>query len=363
MKICFISSKSIHTRRWIEFFTEKGHEIHLITNKDDEYRDIKVYKINPRYWILSPIIKALIVKNIIQNVNPDIVHSHQVIPFGLYGSLARFHPHIVSAWGSDILINPKSKLYKYIYKYMIMYILNNADLITCDGLNSKEAIEKMNCDLNVKVIYHGVNTKLFNPNVKDDSVKETPHIENLNTVISIRNLNPIYDIATLIKSIPHIIEQVPNTKFIIIGTGSEENNLKALVNKLKVDDCVSFIGTIEHSDLPQYLSSADVYVSTSLSDGGIAVSTLEAMSCGLAPVVTDVGDNKLWIQNEINGYVIPIKNPELLADKIVYLLKNRSLRKKFGGINRKLVKEKADYHKEMDKMEYLYNDLIKRCKR
>jgi len=363
MKICFISSKSIHTRRWVEYFAEKGHEIHLISNEDDEYRDIKVYKINPKYWVLSPIIKALIVKKIMHNIKPDIVHSHQVIPFGLYGALTSFHPYIVSAWGSDILINPKSKLYKCIYKYMIMYILNNADLITCDGLNSKEAIEKMNCNFNVKVIYHGVNTKLFNPNVKDDSVEEMSHIVNSSTVISIRNLNPIYDIATLIKSIPHIIEQVPNTKFIIAGIGSEENNLKFLVKKLKVDDCVSFIGTIEHSDLPQYLSSADVYVSTSLSDGGIAVSTLEAMSCGLAPVVTDVGDNKLWIRNEINGYVISIKNPELLADKIVYLLKNKNLRMKFGEINRNLVKEKADYYKEMGKMEDLYNDLIKRCKR
>ena len=360
MRICFIAQKSIHTKRWIEYYSTKGYDIHLITNYFDDYHKCKVHVVDYKLWKLSPLFKAVTIRKIINDIKPDIVHGHQVTPFGLYGYLSGFKPFVLTAWGSDILITPKESLF---IKYLTKLVLKNADLITCDGLNSKEAIEKMNCNLDVKVIYHGVNTNLFNPNVKDHSVEEKSHLENSSTVISIRNLYPIYDIATLIESIPHIIEQVPSTKFLIAGVGSEENNLKALVKKLEVDDFVSFIGSIEHSDLPQYLSSADVYVSTSLSDGGIANSTLEAMSCGLAPVVTDIGDNKLWIRNGINGYVIPIKNPELLADKIVYLLKNKNLRMKFGEINRKLVEEKADYNKEMEKMEYLYNDLIKRYKR
>ncbi len=104
----------------------------------------------------------------------------------------------------------------------------------------------------------------------------------------------------------------------------------------------------------------DVYVSTSLSDAGIDASTAEAMACGLPVVVTDVADNKKWVDNGVNGFVVPVKDPKSLAEKIIYLLQNEDIRKKFGKINRKIIEERNNYYKEMKKMEDIYKELIRR---
>jgi len=151
---------------------------------------------------------------------------------------------------------------------------------------------------------------------------------------------------------------VPNAKFIIIGTGTEENTLKKLTRRLNLSNSVEFLGYISNIDLPKYLASSDIYVSTSLSDGGLATSTAEAMACGLPLVVTDFGDNSKWINNEINGYLVPLKNPKILAEKIVLLLKDPDNRTLFGQRNREIAVDKLDLHKGMNKVEAIYEELV-----
>lgn len=242
-------------------------------------------------------------------------------------------------------------------------MLRKADLITCDGENMKEEMINMGINPNkIGTVYHGVNLKLFNPKQKNEKLKEDLKIYNSPIVVSTRTLTLIHDIWTTIKSIPLVLKEVPDTKFIIVGRGKTRLH-EELAKSLGILDNIRFIGLVQHHELPKYLASADVYVSTSLSDGGIAVSTLEAMACELPVVVTDSGDNKKWIKDGENGFVVPIKDPKSLAEKIVYLIKKEDARKRFGKLNRKMVEEKAEYYKEMEKMDKLYRELITRFKK
>jgi glycosyltransferase involved in cell wall biosynthesis len=212
----------------------------------------------------------------------------------------------------------------------------------------------------IHFIYHGVDTQRFRPVHKNEALQKTLGVSGSPVIISIRSLSPIYNVETVVKSAPAVLRQFPGAVFIIAGEGSQKEYLEDMARSLGVLEHSKFIGLIPHEELPQYLALADVYVSTSLSDGGISVSLMEAMSCGLAPVVTDSGDNRLWIENGKNGYVIPVKNPEILAEKIVHLLRNQGLRETMGKINRQLVEQKANYEKEMDKMEKLYEEVVRR---
>jgi len=108
-----------------------------------------------------------------------------------------------------------------------------------------------------------------------------------------------------------------------------------------------------------YLKSADIYVSTSLSESGLAASTAEAMACELPVINTDTGDINLWIKDGKGGFIVPTKNPEVLAEKIVYLLRNDDERKKLGKNNRKVIEERNNYYKEMEKMEEIYKKIIR----
>ena len=370
MKICYLAdARSGHTRRWVEYFA-KTHEIDLITlsytKKEDTFvpeevykkMDVRVHKISKKtpFLLFAP----FKIRRLIKKIKPDIIHAHYVTQYGFCGAFSGFHPFVVSAWGSDVLVEPhKSK----ILKLMVKFALKKANLITCDGENSKEAMIKFGEDSQkINIVYHGVDTKEFNPKQQDRKLREELEIFDSPTVISTRGLEPIYDVESLIKAIPLVLKQVPDAKFVIVNNGSQEAHLKELSKSLGIWYNVRFVRLVQHHELPKYFASSDVYVSTSLSDGGIAISTIEAMACGLAPVVTDVGDNRKWIKEEENGFVVSIKDPEALAEKIIYLLEKEEVRKRFGENSRKIIEEKGDYYKEMEKMESIYIGLVKRYK-
>jgi len=298
------------------------------------------------------------VKKLIKEIKPDIINAHYVTSYGTLASLLDFHPLVITAWGSDILITPKKFLPS---KWSVKYALSKADLITCDAQHLKAAMIKLGIPASkIQIINFGVDIFKFSPGSKNENLKEKLGIGNSKIVISLRNLDPIYSVDTLIRAVPLVLKEVGEVKFIIIGKGPQENQLKLLTKELGVQEKVKFLGWVPNDQLPEYLRLADIYVSTSLSDGGIAASTAEAMACGLPVVITETGENRKWIEDGENGFIIPVKNPHILAEKIIYLLKNESIRKEFGEKSRKIIEERNNYYKEMAKMEEIYFNLIKK---
>jgi glycosyltransferase involved in cell wall biosynthesis len=179
-------------------------------------------------------------------------------------------------------------------------------------------------------------------------------------VISTRSLRPIYDIATFIRSIPLILGNVPEATFVIVGGGPESDHLRALAQSLGVADEVRFIGHVPNEQLPQYLCMSEVYVSTSLSDAGIAASTAEAMACGLPVVISDFGDNAKWVREGEGGYLFPCGNHEALASRLTDVLTAPHMRDTAARVNRDSVLERCDRDTEMAKMEQIYGQLLAR---
>jgi len=299
------------------------------------------------------------IKSLIKRIKPDILHAHYVTNYGLFGALCKFNPFVITAWGSDVLIIPEARITSMIKKPIAKYALRKANLITCDAQHMKEAMRRLGiAPEKVNIIYFGVDTRKFSTGEKSEELRAKLGIHDSPTVISLRNLEPLFDIESLIRSIPLVLKEIPESKFVIAGKGSEEKRLKEMAKSLGVSDSVKFVGFIQNDKLPQYLTTMDVYVSTSLSDAGIAASTAEAMACGLPVIITDVADNKKWVEDGENGFIVPIKDPKSLAEKIIYSLKNENIRKKFGKINRKIIEERNNYYKEMEKMEDIYKELI-----
>lgn len=363
--ICYLANAPlIHTVRWVNYFAEHGWKVDLITwhpptSNSLLHPDVVVHRIffPPHY--IARYGALLEITRLIRTIHPDIIHAHYIGSFGIlagfYGRLSGFKPIVLTALGSDILADARG-----FKKWLIKYTLKKANLVTCDGENSRDALINLGTDhQKIRIIYHGVDTRIFNFNQRDKRlIQNLFGKEDFSIVISARSLNPRGNVETLIKVIPLIQKKIPNAKFIIGGKGPEEKYLKKLVESLGVSNSISFVGYIPHDELPKYLASSDVYVSTSLLDGGVAVATLDAMACELPPVVTDVADNSKWIKNGENGFIVPIKNPEALAEKVIYLLENEEIRRRFGEINRKIIEEKQEYAKNMEEMEKLYKELI-----
>jgi glycosyltransferase involved in cell wall biosynthesis len=74
-------------------------------------------------------------------------------------------------------------------------------------------------------------------------------------------------------------------------------------------------------------------------------------------IITDFGDNKKWVEDGTNGFLIPLSDPQVLASKIIQLIRNKEMRDKFGQINRQIIEERNDWQKETRKREELYEVL------
>ena len=367
MRICYVGDgASIHTQRWVNYFARKRHEVHLICWKlmpgyDENIHIHLLTRVAPRIWAVSQYLSASLwifqTRHLVKKIKPDIVDGHFITVYGFLAACSGFHPLVVSAWGSDILIYPRRNFF---FKAITKYALRKADIVTCDSEVAREGLTELGAEpAKIRVILKGVDTQQFSPQHRSQELREKLGTHEAPIVISIRNLKPIYNVEMLIKAIPLVLGQVPGTKFIIAGDGEQRSTLTNLADSLGVSDSIRFVGWVSHDELPKYLASSDIYVSTSLSDTS-HISLQEAMACQLAPVVTDIPANRAWIEDGKNGFIVPVNDIKALAGKVVHLVKNEHLRKEFGRTNRHIIQEKAEYEKEMAKGEKAYQGLEQR---
>jgi glycosyltransferase involved in cell wall biosynthesis len=350
MRILYLAGmNSIHSHRWANYFARAGHEVYALSFAKTvqpvlpEIHYIEVISRLPAPFNILSYLCAT--RRIIKETKPDLTHAHSAGIYGLVALLSGFHPFVLTAWGSDVLLNPRAPVKRFIIKK----ILKAADLITCDGDNTTEAMAKLGADpQKIKRILFGVDVEKFKPR---PNLKNNVPLR----VISLRSLEPIYDIETLLLAASIVLKSHPRVEFVIAGDGSERTRLEALAEELGISSAIHFLGKISGEQTPLELAASDIYVSTSLSDSGLASSTAEAMATGLPVVVTDSGDNKKWVDKE---FIIPIKSPEKLAEKIIALINDEALRKSQGVRNRKVIEARNNYYVEMEKMEKLYEKIV-----
>lgn len=368
MKICYLAdANSVITEKWVNYFAGKGHEIHVITKLietdwvgEGYAHGIRLHplaKILPRqlpkegYVNILP--EFIHIRRLINLIRPDILHAHAISAYAYMAAASGFHPLVMSVWGSDVLLEPKSRFNRFLTRYA----LKRADLITCNGEHLMAEATKLGADCNnIKLIYHGVDTAKFSPG-RSKAILEKLGLTESPVVISIRKLRPVYHIEMLIRSIPLVLEQIPQVNFVIASDGEQMGDLQRLAASLNVSDAVRFIGWVPPDMLSAYLASSDIYVSTSLSDG-TSISLQEAMACELPPVVTDIPANREWIKDGDNGYLVAIDDIRTMAERITGLIANRELREEFGRKSRQTVMDRAELEREMSKMEKLYEGLL-----
>ena len=360
MRLCFLAdARSIHTMRWVEYFAEE-HEVDLITLDyaekknvipEEAYKaiNVKLHKV-PRK-LPSLLCTPLKIRSLIKRIEPDIVHAHYVTQYGFCGAFSGFHPLVVSAWGSDVLVDPGNSK---VLKLMVKYALGKADAIyAVSGDIAGKIVSKFGISGEVvKIVPFGVDIELFQPTIRAEKTADSKII-----VFSNRSFLKVYNIETLINAIPTVLEKNKNIHFVIKGSGPLEESLKGLASDLNVNDCVTFMGWSEYHEMLKHLRDCDIYVSTALSDG-TPVSVLEAMACGKACIATDVGGVHEWIKDGVNGCLIPPQQPRVLAERILELSENPAKKEMLGKEAHRVVAEKGDWQKIMKQVSEDYKAMV-----
>lgn len=379
MKIAYFSNgESIHDQRYFDKFIQAGYEVNLISFQKDllgvrqksklpELKGINVYNLQLDrfaessifYRIRNTIRVVIYSKRVLKKIKPDIICGCFIIDkYGFIAALTNFHPFVLLPGGTDILITSKKSLLRRI---IIKYVIRKADIIHADA----EIIKKEILDLipeypeeRFRIFPQlGIDLEKFNPLIPVSSSIRNLGWNGKKVLIMTRSMiNPVYGIEYFLSALIPIIKTFPDVRVIFCGDGPYRNGYMKFVKKNKIEDYVFFAGHVENGNLAEFLNAADIYVSSSLSDG-TPLSLLEAMACKLPVVVTDVPAVIEWVRDGYNGYVVPRRNSEILAKKIIDLLQNDNLRKTMAENNYRIAMEHIDINKNFVKLQQIFNEL------
>lgn len=365
MKIAYLSrGNSVYDRRFLEKMVERGHQPHFISYYPCEHVQVAgvrnyfydYFSMN-RFNRLVSLQTSRHLRRLLHQIQPDILHTGWVQDHGFFGALCGFHPVLSMPWGSDILIQPHDSIFG---KWITRFTLKKADMITCDcQVVKNKIVELSGCRPDKIVVFPwGIDLETFRPECSNQ-IRKKLGWEHKKILICTRNFDiRAHAVEYFIMAIPAILERCPDVRVILVGAGPLEHEYRELVSKLGLDDAVHFAGWLNEVQMAEHLNAADVYVSTSLSDGTSA-SLLEAMACGLPVVVSDAPANLEWVKDGDNGYIVPRKKPDILAERIITLLANESLRREMRARNLKIAQEKADWNKNFTVLENTYHKLCK----
>jgi glycosyltransferase involved in cell wall biosynthesis len=155
------------------------------------------------------------------------------------------------------------------------------------------------------------------------------------------------------------LKQRKDIVFVIGGEGSLRQYYEQLAIKLGVGKNVIFTGKISPNDVPLYYAISNIVVVPSLQEAfGLVVA--EAMACGKPVIGTRVGGIPDQIIDGYNGFLVEPRNPMQIAEKILWLIEHPDEAKQMGMNGRKIVEEKFNIEKRIEKIISLYEGLLAR---
>jgi glycosyltransferase involved in cell wall biosynthesis len=157
-------------------------------------------------------------------------------------------------------------------------------------------------------------------------------------IIVIANLIPYKGHSDLFKSIKLVINQIPEIRLLIVGEDKGiQRQLERQAQEFDIFKIVRFMG--QRQDIPYLLAASDLSVLASHEEG-FSNAILESMAAGLPVVATRAGGNAEAIVDGVTGWLVPPRNPEEMAGKIIDLLSDFAKARRWGERGRKRIKEK-----------------------
>ena len=163
----------------------------------------------------------------------------------------------------------------------------------------------------------------------------------------------VYDV---VNAFTQMEEAGRNCRLVLIGSGAEEENLKALCRKHDLEDRVVFTGFLTKDEVRAWLAKTHVFVLPSHSEGFPMV-VMEAMASSLAVVSTRVGAIPDLIDEGVNGFVVKVGDVASLADRMATLYLHESLRLDMGQANRTLMHDHYDVRRVSERFYQLYQEI------
>lgn len=379
MKILFVApSNSVHAIRWIGQAIDSDIECALFDlvpganppsniaiSNHFTYTDDQGFL--SRLPIVGEIIgmrrQYLLLKKAVNSFSPDIIHCHWLfhsLPF--VATFLKDVRLISTPWGSDLQfpVKPLNGRLKKVMANRVLTsrIISKSVAFCCDSRQLASILKQRGATVDPRIIYFGTDINKFSPKNRSKEIREKFGAgDGELLIISNRSHEDLYDIQTLIRAASLLKDSHTNLRYVIAGSGSITQLLKSLVVDLGLQDIFYFTGRLNDAEFIGATASCDIYVSTSTSDGGLAASTAEAMSCEVPVVVSEFGENAEWLANETAGLLFEIGNERELAQRIQRLAESSDLRSAMGKAGREKISIDNNSVLEWQKVLKMYEDV------
>ena len=343
-----------------------GHKVSLLTGSFEgekgrsKYQGVGIFRhpVMDLNWLnkrgvngLSEEIK-MVFNDFAEDAKPDCIHVHNMHYFSKAHALAlqelskkKGIPLVLTAhnvWDDNLFLD-LTKNIKWTHIIAVSHFIKREIIGT--GYNHR----------NITVIHHGIDHRLYSPTTSPRPAYNTyPILKGRKVVFHPARMGLAKGCDVSIKALKVIKQKFPDVILVLAGTRniidwtlSQEKDIAYMVNlvkSLRLKNNV-LIDAFPLKDMPHLYAASSVCVYPSTSSEPFGLTMLEALSSGKPMIVTNTGGMPEIIKDGINGFVVPVKDFEALASRVIYLLTRDDLRERFGYTGRQMVEQQ--YTKEI----------------
>jgi glycosyltransferase involved in cell wall biosynthesis len=332
---------------WAERLAARGHALRVLSFHPDPLDGVDVrfvgsgefhkYRGKTRYLTRVPVVRRELLR-----FAPDVVHAPYVTSNGLVGALAWPGPLVVSAVGGDVLKHSDHRLWRApLQPLVVRFVCARARAVHVVSKNLERALLAAGVAAERLVRFPvGVDRQRFRP--VDAAARPAPR-----TLVCTRNHAPVYGIPDLLAALARL---PGDWRCTLAGGGHLLGEHRRRAEQLGLGERAAFTGPLAHDRIPDLLRGAAVYVSPAHSDGASA-SLLEAMACGLLPVVARIDANEDWVEDGRNGLLFTPGDAADLARALERAFADAALRERAVRENPARVAEEADLDRNVARLE------------
>lgn len=312
-------------------------------------------------------------REIIPEIQPDVLHAHSPSLNGMAAVMAGKEFDIpvvyeIRAFWEDAAVDhgtsSEGGLRYRLTHALETYVVNRADAVTtiCEGLRG-DLISRGVPEEKITVIPNAVDIEHFSMDgERDEALAAQLGLQDKTVLGFIGSFYAYEGLPLLVKSLPAILAQAPDTRLLLVGGGPQEDEIKRTVGQLGLEDKVIFTGRVPHSEVDRYYSLVDIFVyprlNMRLTDLVTPLKPLEAMAQGRLVLASDVGGHKELIRDGENGVLFTAGSSTALADAALALMNDRDRWPGLKANGRRYVEEERNWTKSVGRYQDVYARLI-----
>jgi N-acetyl-alpha-D-glucosaminyl L-malate synthase BshA len=338
----------------------RGHDVHFITYANPIrldpgtprifYHEVEVS--NYPLFQYPPYCLALASRmaEVADDYNLDLLHVHYAIPHSTAAMLARQMsaskrrlPFITTLHGTDITIVGMDRSYFPITKFSI----EQSDGITSVSNDvRRDTYQVFGVKNEIRVIYNFVNTEMYKP------MENRPNGEK--RLMHISNFRPVKRVNDCVRILAEVIKETPAHLY-MVGDGPDRPEAHRLARELGLDRHVTFLGKQDHVE--RLFPQMHVLLMPSEMES-FGLGALEAMACGVPPVVTHVGGLPELVTQGVDGFLEPVGDIAAQSRRVIELLTDESLHSKIAEAARRTAVERFASSKIIPQYEKYYEEIL-----